>query len=246
MWVAAEYEATSLFSLKSPMATSSGAKSLLVPTPFAVKMALLDCVCRTEGAEAGRAAWEWLRSLRMAIRPARYAVVSNVFAKILKPRRGEPAEGSADQGPYQRTIAYREYVQLVGPLGIALGGDGGQGFTDSLVRWMAGISYLGKRGSFVQVCGVPSTEETLPTGFVEVRHGLAEEFPLQGVLQMLDECDPKLTFDHVSIYSEKALRRGKDRLFCHTVLPYRVLSSSRGYTAYERIDDRETAEGVRV
>ena len=46
MWLIAEYQPVSLFSLKNSLATSSGGKSLLVPTPYAFKMALLDAACR--------------------------------------------------------------------------------------------------------------------------------------------------------------------------------------------------------
>ena len=44
MWLIAEYEAVTLFSLKLSTATSSGGKTLLVPTPYALKMALLGVV----------------------------------------------------------------------------------------------------------------------------------------------------------------------------------------------------------
>lgn len=53
MWVSAEYEATALFTLKPALATSSGGKTLLVPTPYSIKMALLDVACRLEGSRSG-------------------------------------------------------------------------------------------------------------------------------------------------------------------------------------------------
>jgi hypothetical protein len=52
-WLIARYQPTSLFSLKHGDATSTGGKSLLVPTPFAIRMALLDAAIRTEGIAAG-------------------------------------------------------------------------------------------------------------------------------------------------------------------------------------------------
>ena len=236
MWVVAEYEATSLFTLKAAAATSSGAKTLLVPTPYSVKMALLDVVCRTDGEAEGRRAWDWLRALRMGLRPAERVVVSNLFEKILKPRRSQPAEGSTDQGPYQRTISYREYAQLCGPMGIALGEIGQEPRARELARWMTGIGYLGRRGSFVQVCAAPRLTDALPDGFVAIGSDNRKEIPRHGAVQMLDDCDPGVPFDRVSTYSSESMRRGRDRVFHHIVLPYRVASSSRGYTAYERID----------
>ncbi|MGI6209367.1 MAG: hypothetical protein ACOYEW_14290, partial [Anaerolineae bacterium] len=76
----------------------------------------------------------------------------------------------------------------------------------------------------------------LPSGFVAIGGEALAEMPREGVLQMLDECDPQVTFDQVSVYSDRPIRRGRDRVFEHVVLPYRVVSSSRGYTAYQRTD----------
>ncbi|MEL6525291.1 MAG: hypothetical protein AAFQ07_06225, partial [Chloroflexota bacterium] len=60
MWVIAEYEATALFSLKPANATSSGGRTLLVPTPFAIKMAILNVVCLVEGVAQADSVCEWL------------------------------------------------------------------------------------------------------------------------------------------------------------------------------------------
>src|SRR5260370_14710648 len=120
MWILAEYEATSLFSLKPATATSSGGKTLLVPTPFAIKMALLDVVCRTEGQAAGAAAWPALCAATVALRPALRVVVNNTFTRILKPRRNPAQPGTPHAGPMQKTIGYREYAFLDGELGIGI------------------------------------------------------------------------------------------------------------------------------
>ena len=45
MWLMADYEAVTLFSLKMSGATSSGGKSLLLPTPYAIKL-LVDAIPR--------------------------------------------------------------------------------------------------------------------------------------------------------------------------------------------------------
>ena len=54
MWHIAKYEATSLFSLRPYNATTSGGKTLVTPTPFAFKMALLDVAIRTYGFQIGQ------------------------------------------------------------------------------------------------------------------------------------------------------------------------------------------------
>ena len=67
MWLVAEYQPVGLFSLKHASATSSGGKSLLVPTPFALKMALLDGACRLWGVSEAEAIWPVLRDLPVGL-----------------------------------------------------------------------------------------------------------------------------------------------------------------------------------
>jgi hypothetical protein len=230
MWVIAEYEATTLFTLKPAMATASGGRTLLVPTPFAIKMALLDAACRLEGQSAGAAAWEsWLRGLVVALRPAPTVVVNNTFIKVLKPRRNPAEPGSQDEGFFQRTIAYREYACLAGTFAIALSGDDVD--TEQAGRWLLNLNYLGKRGSFIQLVQPPILVDDLPNDFIVI-DGQIRPFDLAALLTQLDDVDENVRFEQVNIYSDSPLRLGRDRLLRHVVLPYRLVSSSRGYSYY--------------
>lgn len=239
MWVIAEYEATALFTLKPASATSSGGKSLLVPTPFSIKMALLDAVCRLEGQRAAESAWEWLAVLPVAISPAERAVVNNTFTKVLKPRRSPAEPGSQHAGYFGKSIAYREYVYLDGELGIALQTASAEQ-AQRLARWLVNINYLGKRGSFVQLDAPPHTQNDLPDGYVLVDRS-ATSFPLDSLMAQLDDADEKLTFSRANIYSPDPIRLGVHRILRHVALPYRRVASSRSYTYYKRSDrERDT------
>lgn len=231
MWLVAEYEAASLFSLRPRYATSSGGKTLLVPTPFAVKMALLDAACRTLGVSQAKQRWPEICALRVALRPAANAVVSNTFQRILRPYKTMPSpESPKFDGPFQRTIGYREYVHLDGSFGLALGWDG-----DDQREWlrdlMIQINYLGKRGSFMQLLGVPTHEGTLPGSFVSLSER-TDPFSFNGMLQIMDDCSQKLTFDEVDVYSDTEMRQS-DRLGHYVILPYRLKRSSKSFTWYE-------------
>lgn len=230
MWVAAEYESTALFTLKPATATASGGRTLPVPTPFAVKMALLDVVCRTEGRTVAEVVWEWLNTCRVALRPATRLVVNNTFIKVLRPRRNPAQPGSPDEGVFQRTITYREYAYLDGRFGIAL-----EATTDeqahALTLWLTRINYLGKRGGFIQLQDEPQHYETIVDSFVIVGDPL-QNFPLESLLIQLDDTSPALTFEKANIYSSKNIQLGKERVLHHVALPYRLLKSSRGYSYY--------------
>jgi len=233
MWCIAEYEAVTLFSLKLSTATASGGKTLLVPTPYALKMALLDATCRTVGVAQAEARWPVIRDLRVSLLPAKRAVVMNLFQKVLKPRRSAAKAEDPNSGPFQKTIGYREYVQLYGPWQLALGWDTEQDYP-WLEELLFNISYLGKRGGFVQLMDKPRQETTLPPGFIELS-ATPETFAFQGTLQILDDCAPNLTFAKANIYSKKRVTMGKERITRNVVLPYRMVRSSKSFSYYERI-----------
>lgn len=235
MWLIAEYRPTSLFSLKPAWATSSGGKSLLLPTPYAVKMALLDVACRSEGIVNAREAWAKIATLQIALRGPDRIVVSNTFTKILKPRRGSPTPGSADAGPLQKSIGFREYVYHDGAIAVGLE------ITDlvdvdRIVDWLLQVNYLGKRGGLVQLLAPPVPADTLPPDFVVINQEQAVGIPIEGIVQPMDDTGPKVSFAKVDVYSGENIRSGKDRILHHVVFPYRLVSSSRGYTFYERFD----------
>lgn len=238
MWLVAEYRPVALFTLKSGLATATGAKTLLTPTPFAIRTALLDVAIRTEGAARGPEAFETIRHLALALRPPPFAVVTNLFAKILKPARADKGGEEA----MQRTIAFREYVHWQGNLTLAFGGEGED--VAQAASWLPHLTYLGRRGGFVQM--VPPvrqvTEDEVPEGLTVLTHPLEsadQTFPL-GVMQMLDDWGPTLTYEKVNVFDPAPIRRpgaGEDRLRYGVVLPYQFRQAGRGFTLYERIGD---------
>jgi hypothetical protein len=234
MWLIAEYEAVTLFSLKLSTATSSGGKTLLVPTPYALKMALLDSACRTLGVKQAESLWEEIRDLHVAIRPASKVVVTNLFQRILKPFKNPPKEGTPDSfGPFQRTIGYREYAQLVGSMAIAL--ELNEASKETFVNLLLNISYFGKRGGFMQLVKTPEFVEELSRQFVDATIQQTS-FSIFGTLQILDDCAPELTFERANIYSGKKLKDG-DRIRRNVILPYRMTRSSKSFSLYEYVAD---------
>jgi len=174
----------------------------------------------------------------------RRIVVNNTFIKILrlkevktKASEKEAAIAHAIEGqqwPFQKTIAFREYVQFGGPLALAFQGMASEELTPLLIQ----INYLGKRGGFMQLVRRPETTEELHARFTVLTEGINGAFPL-GVLQMLDDCGPSLTFDKANVFEssrKSQIKVGKDRVFHHVVLPCRPVRASRGFTLYERLE----------
>ncbi|MBM3188955.1 MAG: hypothetical protein FJZ90_09575 [Chloroflexi bacterium] len=229
MWLIAEYEPTTLYSLKPASATSSGGKTLLAPTPFALKMALLDVVFRSAGAMQAEARWPLIRDLTVAVQLPHHAVVTQLFTRILKPSRS--AKGLLD-----RSIGYREYVHFSGPWALAFS-PGSEELPPWFYETATCLHYLGKRGDFVQLTQMPQVQAELPGGFVQLNPPEGQAvFDIRGTLQLLDDCGPRMTFAHADIYSGTAVGLGRERILRPVVLPYRVTRTSKSYTLYEHLN----------
>jgi hypothetical protein len=253
MWIVARYLQVAPFSLKPAAATSSGGKTLLVPTPYAMKMALLDVAIRTLGLSVGERLFPALRDLTIALEMPQDLVVMKGFSKIRRPveskdskkpeetpeefeaRRHEKLVERMEKGhyPFYPTIAYREYVHYRDPFQIALSLPAGASLPEELPHLLSGINYLGKRGGFVQLLKRPCLLDMLPgERFVDLTPDGQQPFSLQGTLQMLDDCGKSLTFQCANIYSTERITMGKERIIRHVVLPYRLTRSSRSYSWY--------------
>ena len=89
MWLVAKYQPVGLFSLKVGEATSTGAKTLFLPTPFAIRTAILDAAIRTRGLGVGAEVFEVIKGVTIAASPPKQVVVTNLFTKALKPQRSD-------------------------------------------------------------------------------------------------------------------------------------------------------------
>jgi len=229
-WLVATYRPTALFSLKLSAATSAVGKTLLVPTMYAVKMALVDAAFRAGYPDTACAAL--LRALvevDVRIAPTPRAVVTHTYCKI----RQEPKTPSPTQ-PYISSVAYREVVYLDGDwrwaFDLAAVSDEVAG---QLVELLAHVSYIGRRGSFVQFLGVRrevalSTEYTQP----QAQNGFA--LPPRWHVAPLDDFGPEATLDVLSSYSATPPRRDRHRRFVQTIVPLGLVNVGPGFSEYAR------------
>ncbi len=235
-WLIADFRPVGLFSLKHGEATSTGGKSLLIPTPFAIRTALVDAALRIEGHQQAEEIVTLVKGLELALSPPEYVAVSALFAKVLKPERADAARERA----FQKTIAFREYVQWWGTLGIALGGS--EDTLERVTPWLKHITYFGKRGSLVQLEREPTLRSDLPSSFIrlqgpDLKQALPETFML-GLIQRVDEWGSNLSWDHLNVYNHNTkIRVGKERVRFDVILPYRMTQSGRGFTVYERTEN---------
>lgn len=225
-WLLLRYRPASLWSLKSSQATSSGGKALLVPTPYSIKLALIDAAIQTHGLRAGEELFEVLRGRPIRICPPETAIVSATFVKIWKlarPGDDDESEGVSAAKTFSPSVGFREYVSFDGrhdrelfQVAIA-SAELKTGQRNLLGRAAAALSYSGKRGGFLQFVpgededGLTTTAE-LPTNApytlpqtVWRKEGL--EVPL-GSIQLLDELSANARWDHVSTYGVGKVKAG--------------------------------------
>ena len=246
MWIVAQYLPVAPFSLKPAAATSSGGKTLLAPTPYSIKMALLDVAIRTMGLSQGERLFPALRDLSISLHLPEDLVVIKGFSKIQRPLKDKGDEQKALEAqsrghwPMQPTIAYREYVYYRDAFQLAFSSPEGDSLPEELSRLLTCINYLGKRGGFVQIMGSPQQVENLPADlFTELTPESLRSFYSDGTLQVLDDCGDSLIFQRANIYSSERITVGKERILRHVVLPYRLKRSSRSYSWYQRIPKEE-------
>lgn len=236
MWLIATYEPTSLFSLRYSEATSAGAKSLLVPSPYTIKMALIVAAIRWQGIEFAREHFAWLRDLTIKVRPSRYAVVNRCFVKYQKRNEEKSAKPKDDPNytppiGYSPTVGFREYVYLHGSIDIAflLSEEDSR---ESLLRQMLlRVDSFGKRGSFFQFVQT-ETCEVLPDQY-------SQRFSLESgnfgrLVQLLDDMASSSTFEKIDVTDDTAKVQRKERVTEITLINLRAHRFAASWAAYSR------------
>jgi len=232
MWVYATYEPVAVFGLRPSNTTSSGGKSLICPTPYAIKMALLDRLIREKGLDAGIAWFPQIRDLAVWLRGADTLAVTRTFQKVFRPQQSRLDEATGRMEVWTSTIAQRELVVMAGSLTLALGTDDPD-FVGELIVLMGGINYYGRRGSFMQLVAV-SPDEVGPErqgGFVDLRQPLSPDDLGFGFLQRMDDMRPEAEWADVDVVDGRRQSDG-GRTSYTIVLPYELRRHAFNHTVY--------------
>lgn len=209
------YKPTALFSLRDSNSTSSGAKSLFLPSPYAIKMAFLSQAISLGGEdfEQKPQLFDIIRDVKIEYYIKGSFCVNNCFVKIQKQRDGNP---------FISTVSFREYIYMKDELEIIFETNNVED-TDFLKRYLHTINYFGKRGCFFQFIEYKNIPHEANVKIFDVRDQIF------GVLQEYDDFDESLSFQKVNSYSELATKRKKSIL----VLPLVKQRASKSYTSYK-------------
>ncbi len=221
MWYVATYRPAALFSLKDSQATNMAARTLIAPSPYAIKMAMLDKIITFYSLEMARESFGRLKEMQVRYNLCPSLVINNCFVKILKEPK-EKKEGKA----FQQSVCFREYAYFGGDMQIAveLKDNDEKQWLDSV---MCRIGYFGKRGCFFQYLSSEIRQE------LESGYSCCFDAGVQtaGILVPMDDFGPQSTFDKVSNFSNDKTDR-KKRIY---LFPFVQRRSTKAFSLLEKI-----------
>lgn len=222
MWLEVEYLPTSLFSFKNINASNTAATSLLLPTPFGVKMGLVSQTIQRYNLAKGEEVFEFIKPKEIRFKLPKEAVVNKTFGRINDLRnkigRSKPA--------------YREYVYLKGSLKIAIEADGlNEERINLLKELFIRINYFGKKGSFMQFKSFNQLEE-LPNKYLALMGEEETRLNSDSIVQFTEDIPPEATFEEINIYNqdENLTRKDNKRIF---LVNLEEVLSGEGYQYYK-------------
>jgi hypothetical protein len=230
-WLLAEFEPTTLFSLKISSATSSVGRTLVIPTPYSIKMALVDAAFRVGlSDDECDALLKELVHIEVRIAPASEVVVTHTFVRIRQESRdADPLR------PYSSTIAYRELAHLSHSTTWAFDLVSAEDSTAShLVALLPHISYVGKRGSFVRFLQLARARMLGPEFTQPVIRQGAWSPPPRAHIVPLDDFGRDADLETLSSFTQKRPRRNLHRRFVETIVPIGIVNTGPGFTEYRR------------
>ncbi len=232
MWLVFEYAPATLFSLKNSRATSTAGKTLLTPTPYAVKMAFLDAALRDGLAKDPERLVRWLAGASVRIGVPQSACVTGTIQSVRQETHDAERKRNPDSSRYRATIAMREFVHYSGTMRLAFDSNSCPNQFAALLRRAApAINYLGKRGSFVQYLRTGRLK-TLDGTFTQPVDETEGKLPAGGHRAALDDFGPKASFAALNSFAPTEVQRGIDRQFVETIVPLNVYNSGPGFVHY--------------
>lgn len=227
MWMEIIYKPTSLFSLKLSSATNSAGKSLPCPSPYSVKMALLNVIITYGSLETARQNFNLVKNLELLFSLPESFVINNCMIKILKDNDKVSAALRAIE-PFKSTVAFREYVYLNDEMYIAFDiSELSDEQITFLHKWFSRINYFGKRGSFFQFSGIKITK-TLSENYVNV---LTESYK-PGLMFPMDDVDKSAEFKNMNNYNFEI--KNAKRISKVYIFPYKQVEANQSYSLFAR------------
>jgi hypothetical protein len=231
LWLTVTYQPVSLFSLKRSDATSMAARSNLVPTPYAIKMALLKVLLESQGQHHQedfdswiKQEFTWIRDLTIYLKPPELLVVNrNGYKLRYYDQTTDKAEKTRPTVPMQDGFVFREWIYFQGNFQICCGETNR---LDELQSLFCLLNYFGKKSCFFQYL----PEQSYPHSQPQFTPDYSQSF----TVQLMDDFGDKTTFDKLNPFSSQRASLGKDRVIKPGLLPLKLTKTNPNYDYYQQ------------
>ncbi|NJL64960.1 MAG: hypothetical protein HC903_28150 [Methylacidiphilales bacterium] len=223
------------------------ARSNLVPTPYAIKMALLKALLESQGKHHHehnqndfdtwiKREFTWIRDLQIYIFPPEQLVVNrNGYKLRYYDQTADKADKTRATLPMQDGFVFREWIHLQGELQICAGINQDvsnqspeqlQNQLQELTQLFAQINYFGKKGCFFQYLPDRTQTTNQPTFIPNPNDSFT--------IQPMDDFGAKTTFNRINPFTNDRATIDKDRIIKPGFLPLKLRSTSARYDYYQR------------
>lgn len=213
-WLRAKVKFGSFFSYRVPDFSSQYALSSILPSPLAVKLAVIATAIQYKGKRYGMDIFEVIKDKNIGFKVEGKIVINNFLIRRLKKGRENNLES---------TFGIRGYVFYENPLEIWFEGLGTE-LKDVLVR----LRYLGTSDSLctLEIEEVSNTKNALIFPRKELDSSLSSS-----IIIPTKDLSPKDTFEKIDIYnSRKTVPRLEKKFF---QIPVRLLEQSKNWIVYD-------------
>lgn len=224
-WLQAEVEFASLYSYRVPDLSPSFALCSPVPSPAAIRLALVDAVIRHTGdVDEGKMIFELVKEAKLEVQPPARVAVMKFFIKRLKPEK--PAKGK--RASVLESTGIREYCLPSGPIVLWLETEQPKRIAQAL-RWLRRLGTTDSLAWCRVGEGRPNTLSCIkPANGLALRMG---NFAQRAVFT-LHELKREAQFTEVNPFGEG--RRGKPFEKCLYVFPLVREQVGENWVIYRR------------
>lgn len=213
--IKAEIEFASFFSYRVPDFSSQYALSSLLPSPLAVKLALVSTAIQYRGKKFGEEVFEIVKNKEIHFKLEGKVVVNNFLIKRLKAKK----EGEG----LDRTFGIRGYVFFEKPIEIWINIENNE---EDILDVIKRLRYLGTSDS---VCSVKVEEEKMPQNLIVAKKKLDTNL-LNSIVIPTKDLTNKSKFEEIDIYNKKKKPRLDKKYF---QIPIKQIQQSGSYIIYE-------------
>lgn len=223
-WIETEFRFVGAFSLRPSNATATSGRSLLLPTPYAIKMALLDQFISWQGFGLASKYFANIRDLKISIEPPQIVVVSQMTRHIHR--------FDDELNKWKGNILNQQYCFYSNPIRFCFGTEDSN-FVEILAQLLIGLEYLGQRGGFIQNLGVIKAVDSPTTNFVDLQQAADIRKLSLGIVQRMDDMQLTTTIDDVSRFGTGKPKLASRRQY-DILLPYGLETSKYNDAVYQR------------